>query len=83
MAGIFVYVGQAPRTEIFRGLLDMDADGYILGDETMHTNREGVFVAGDVRRKKYRQLTTAMHDGTIAALEAEEFIRSSRSGSAN
>ena len=76
VSGIFVYVGQVPRTEIFRGQLDMDAEGYILGDDFMHTNQAGIFVAGDVRRKKYRQLTTAMNDGTIAALEAEEYIRS-------
>ena len=73
--GIFVYIGQVPNTAMFKGILEMDEQGYIQGDETMHTNVEGVFVAGDVRRKKYRQLTTAMHDGTIAALEAEEYIR--------
>jgi len=73
--GIFVYIGQVPNTSLFQGILKLDEQGYILGDETMHTNLEGVFVAGDVRRKKYRQLTTAMHDGTIAALEAEEYIR--------
>lgn len=76
VGGIFVYIGQRPNTEIFKGILVMDVQGYILGDEAMHTNLEGVFVAGDVKTKKYRQLTTAMNDGTIAALEAEEYIRS-------
>ena len=54
----------------------MDSDRYIMADEDMRTNVEGVFVAGDVRRKKYRQITTAVNDGTIAALSAEEYIRS-------
>jgi thioredoxin reductase (NADPH) len=75
VGGIFVYIGQRPNTEIFKAILEMDTQGYILGDEAMHTNLEGVFVAGDVRRKKFRQLTTAMNDGTVAALEAEEYIR--------
>jgi thioredoxin reductase (NADPH) len=74
-SGIFVYIGQTPNTGLFKDILQMDDQGYILGDEIIHTNVEGVFVAGDVRRKKYRQLTTAMNDGTIAALEAEEYIR--------
>lgn len=74
--GIFVYIGQMPNTGMFKGVLEMDDQGYLLGDENMHTNLEGVFVGGDVRRKKYRQLTTAMNDGTIAALEAEAYIRS-------
>ena len=76
VTGIFVYIGQTPNTGMFKGVLKMDEQGYILGDENMHTNIAGVFVAGDVRKKKYRQLTTAMNDGTIAALEAEEYIRS-------
>jgi thioredoxin reductase (NADPH) len=76
VSGIFVYIGQIPNTGMLKGILEMDEQGYILGDENMHTNIAGVFVAGDVRKKKYRQLTTAMNDGTIAALEAEEYIRS-------
>ena len=54
----------------------MDGDGYIMAGEDMITNVAGVFVAGDVRQKKYRQITTAANDGTIAALSAEEYIRS-------
>ena len=76
VSGIFVYIGQAPQTDMFRDLLRIDEQGYIIGDEDMKTNVEGVFVAGDVRRKKYRQLTTAMNDGTIAALSSEAYLRS-------
>ncbi len=72
--GIFVFIGQKPLTEIFENKLAMEK-GYLYADENMHTQIEGVFVAGDVRIKKYRQITTAMSDGTIAALEAEKYIR--------
>ncbi len=73
--GIFVFMGQKPNTCGFDGLLELDAQGYIRADENMHTSLSGVFTAGDVRFKKYRQITTAMSDGTIAALEAERYIR--------
>lgn len=72
---VFVYVGQEPKTEMFKGVIDTDGDGYIIADEDMRTNMDGVFVAGDVRQKKIRQITTAVNDGTIAALSAEEYIR--------
>ena len=74
--GIFVFMGQQPGTEAFRGQITLDDSGYIRTDEYMATNLPGVFAAGDVRPKKYRQITTAMADGTIAALEAERFIHS-------
>lgn len=73
---IFVFMGQQPGTEVFAEQLSLDEDGYIETDELMATALSGVFAAGDVRPKKYRQITTAMADGTIAALEAERFIRS-------
>ncbi len=73
--GIFVFMGQKPGTDDFKEHLAMDEHGYIVTDENMATNLPGVFAAGDVRPKKYRQITTAMADGTIAALEAERFIR--------
>jgi thioredoxin reductase (NADPH) len=53
----------------------LDSGGCIVADNLMHTNRPGVFTAGDVIAKKYRQLTTAMSDGTIAALEVVKYIR--------
>lgn len=74
--GIFVFMGQQPGTSIFQDQLVLDSDGYIKTDEQMTTSLSGVFAAGDVRKKKYRQITTAMSDGTIAALEAERYIYS-------
>lgn len=73
--GIFVFIGQKPNTEYFQGMLKLDENGYILTGEDMETNIPGVFAAGDVIRKKYRYLTTALADGAIAALSAEKYIR--------
>ena len=76
--GIFVYMGQVPNTELFKGLIILNDDGYIIANEEMETNLAGVYAAGDARQKKYRQITTAMSDGTIAALSAEAYIRRQR-----
>jgi thioredoxin reductase (NADPH) len=73
--GIFVFIGQRPNTQIFRGLIDLDENGYIITGPNRETNVPGVFAAGDVVQKHYRYLTTAMADGTIAALSAGRFIK--------
>jgi thioredoxin reductase (NADPH) len=80
--GIFVFMGQRPGTEALRGIVALDEQGYIETDENMAASIPGVFAAGDVRRKKYRQITTAMADGTVAALEAERYIRARAAASA-
>lgn len=74
VSGLFVAIGQMPDNEAFRGVVDLDEKGYILADETCHTRTPGVFAAGDCRQKRVRQLSTAAGDGTVAALEACEFI---------
>ena len=74
--GIFVFIGQKPNTETFADTISLDELGYILATEKMETNVNGVFSAGDVNQKAIRQITTAMADGTIAALTAEKYIRS-------
>ena len=73
--GIFVFIGQTPSTDRVRGIVDLDAQGYIVADGHMHTSLPGVFTAGDIINKPYRQLTTAAADGTIASLEAQKFLR--------
>lgn len=73
---IFGYIGTEPRTEFVKKYLKMDEHGYIITDEDMKTNIKGVYAAGDVRQKKYRQITTAVADGTIALLNAEKYIKS-------
>jgi thioredoxin reductase (NADPH) len=73
--GIFVFIGQCANTHMFRGIIDLDENGYILTGSNRETNVPGVYAAGDVVKKKYRYLTTAMSDGTIAALSAAKYIR--------
>ena len=64
--GLFIAVGINPVTEMFRGLIDMDAQGYIIAGEDCRTNVSGIFVAGDARRKPLRQIVTAVADGANA-----------------
>jgi thioredoxin reductase (NADPH) len=73
--GVFVYMGYAPNSALVAGQLDLDPSGCVVADALMHTSRPGVFAAGDIIAKRYRQLTTAMADGTIAALEAARYVR--------
>ncbi len=72
--GIFIAIGRAPNTELFKGQIDLDNDGYIIADETTRTNIPGVFAAGDVRQKPLRQIITAASDGAVAVKFAEEYI---------
>lgn len=72
--GIFVYVGKEPISELFRGFIDIDERGYITTDAKMQTSRKGVFAAGDVRQTPLRQVVTAVADGAIAAVSAEQYI---------
>ncbi|WP_055668353.1 NAD(P)/FAD-dependent oxidoreductase [Desnuesiella massiliensis] len=72
--GVFAYIGMIPKTELFKEYVKLNVWGYIEAGETTETNVKGVFVAGDVRSKIIRQLTTATADGTVAALMAERYI---------
>ena len=74
MKAVFGYIGTEPKTDLFKQDIKLDKQGYIITDENMNTNVRGVYAAGDVRAKRYRQITTAVSDGTIAALEAEKYI---------
>lgn len=71
---VFGYIGTDPKTELFKEYLNLTPQGYIITDESMQTNIKGVYAAGDVREKQFRQITTAVSDGTIAALSAEKYI---------
>jgi len=77
--GVFVFVGYVPISEVFRGHVDMDQQGYILANDEMETNAAGVWVAGDIRPKRLRQLVTAVSDGAIAATAAERYIDEKKS----
>jgi len=72
--GFFVAIGHIPNTKPFAGQLDLDADGYIVSHGGARTNIPGVFHAGDVQDRTYRQAITAAGAGCMAAIEAERFL---------
>lgn len=72
--GLFISIGLTPQTDFIKHLIKLNEYNYIESDNNCSTNIKGIFVSGDVRNKKIRQLTTAVNDGTIAALEAIEYI---------
>ena len=72
--GVFVAIGLIPNNEIFKEFIALDEFGYIIANENCKTNIEGVFVAGDTRTKKLRQIVTASADGAISAFNASEYI---------
>lgn len=73
--GVFVFVGNIAQTEIFEGQVNMEK-GYIITDEDMKTNIEGIFAVGDTRKKSVRQAVTAASDGCIAAVMANRYLES-------
>jgi thioredoxin reductase (NADPH) len=75
VTGFFVAIGHQPNTELFKGILDMDENGYLRTiPGTTKTNIEGVFVAGDVANHVYSQAVTASGTGCMAAIDAERYL---------
>ena len=74
MDAVFAYIGTEPKTDLIKKYINLNEYGYVITDENMQTNIKGVYAAGDVREKEFRQITTAVADGTIALLSAEKYI---------
>jgi len=72
--GVFFFVGTVPKTELVKGKIDLDAQGYIITNEQMETSIPGVYAAGDARAKYLRQVITAASDGAVAAVAAEKYL---------
>ena len=72
--GVFLAVGLVPQNEAFSDILELDGRGYAVADEDLKGKAKGIFVAGDCRQKKIRQVTTAVSDGAVSALSACEYI---------
>ncbi|MCK7535822.1 MAG: thioredoxin-disulfide reductase [Marinilabiliales bacterium] len=72
--GVFVFIGYVPNTESLKGLVNINERGEIVTGADMSTNIEGVYAAGDAVVKRYRQVTTAVADGTVAALAAADYL---------
>lgn len=74
VSGLFVAIGVTPKAHFLADTLTLDAEGYILTDGECRTSMEGVFAAGDVRKKILKQIATAVGDGAVAAIMAEKYI---------
>jgi thioredoxin reductase (NADPH) len=73
--GVFVFIGMVPRTDLLARYVPLAQGGYVETTDAMETKVPGVYAAGDIRVKRFRQITTAVADGTIAALAAQKFLR--------
>uniref|UniRef100_A0A7V3RDC7 Thioredoxin reductase n=1 Tax=Mesoaciditoga lauensis TaxID=1495039 RepID=A0A7V3RDC7_9BACT len=72
--GVFIYVGLSPNTEIFKGSIEMDENGFIITNSKMETNIKGVYTVGDVRNTPLRQIVTAASDGAIAVIDMVKYF---------
>jgi thioredoxin reductase (NADPH) len=74
---LFVAIGHEPNTKLFKEQIDLDTDGYIILKNKTHTNIEGVFAAGDVHDRNYRQAVTAAGFGCMAAIDVDKYLTES------
>ena len=72
--GVFIFIGTTPNTELVRGKVDLDDNGFVITDNHMETSVPGVFAAGDIRSKLFRQIATAVGEGAAASFSAERYL---------
>jgi thioredoxin reductase (NADPH) len=73
-SGVFVYIGHEPNSELFKGQLELDHEGYVIVDSRLHTSVPGVFAAGEIHDKVFRQAIASAGFGCMASMEAEKYI---------
>lgn len=74
LQGLFIAVGSVPATQLVKGIVELNEQGYIIANEKCETSVKGVFAAGDIRQKELRQIITAAADGAISVYQAEKYI---------
>jgi thioredoxin reductase (NADPH) len=74
--GVFVFIGTLPNTDIVKGLIRLDESGFVVTDDNMQTSVPGVFAAGDIRSKLFRQISTAVGEGATASYAVEKYLES-------
>ena len=74
--GVFVYIGHLPNNDLYHGKLDLDEDGHLIADPMTRTNIPGVFAAGEIADKVFKQVATSVGQGCAAAMQAEKFLAS-------
>lgn len=72
--GVFIFIGQIPNTDFLRDVVELDDEGYIITDETLHTALPGVFAAGDARVSPLKQITWAVGEGALAAVQIDRYL---------
>jgi thioredoxin reductase (NADPH) len=72
--GVFVFVGTLPNTDMVKGLIRLDENGFVMTDDNMQTSVPGVFAAGDIRSKLFRQISTAVGEGAAASYAVERYL---------
>ncbi len=78
VGGLFVAIGHEPNTKLFKSQIDLDGEGYVVLKNKTHTNIEGIFAAGDVHDRSYRQAITAAAFGCMAAIDVDKYITESQ-----
>jgi len=74
--GVFIFAGYLPNTDLFKRIVELNEEGYIIADDNMHTSQKGIFACGDCRKKLLRQVVTACGDGATAAFSAQQYVES-------